>query len=157
MKTRNIRLTLEKAKEWFKLGGDLREIALQAFKQEELSDIHISPLRDSFIIEAEGKKLCVSYDVFYGNHEGAMKFCKEHNGGDETIENIHIISKYRNEINKELRALGKTPIEGWYWTNKISWAHNNCAFVVGTIDGRVCNDDRDCYNNARAIKDMRKE
>ena len=33
---RNITLTLEKAKEWYKKGGELREIALQAFTEKEL-------------------------------------------------------------------------------------------------------------------------
>lgn len=34
---RNITLTLDKAKEWYKKGGELREIALQAFTEIELS------------------------------------------------------------------------------------------------------------------------
>lgn len=38
MKTRNIELTLEKAKEWYKKGGDLKEVALQAYNEEELKD-----------------------------------------------------------------------------------------------------------------------
>lgn len=33
---RNVELTLEKAKEWYKKGGELKEVALQAFKEEEL-------------------------------------------------------------------------------------------------------------------------
>ena len=36
---RNITLTLEKAKEWYKKGGELREIALQAFSKKELSPL----------------------------------------------------------------------------------------------------------------------
>ena len=36
MNTRTITLTLDKAKEWYKKGGELREIALQAFNIEEL-------------------------------------------------------------------------------------------------------------------------
>ena len=36
MEKRNVSITLEKAKEWYKAGGDLREIALQAFKESEL-------------------------------------------------------------------------------------------------------------------------
>lgn len=35
---RNITLTLEKAKEWYKKGGELKEIALQAFTEEELTN-----------------------------------------------------------------------------------------------------------------------
>jgi hypothetical protein len=34
---RNITLTLDKAKEWYKKGGELREIALQAFSERELN------------------------------------------------------------------------------------------------------------------------
>jgi hypothetical protein len=36
---RNITLTLDKAKEWYKKGGELREIALQAFKESELNPL----------------------------------------------------------------------------------------------------------------------
>lgn len=36
---RNITLTLEKAKEWYKKGGELKEIALQAFTKKELNPL----------------------------------------------------------------------------------------------------------------------
>ena len=36
---RNITLTLEKAKEWYNKGGELKEIALQAFTKKELSPL----------------------------------------------------------------------------------------------------------------------
>lgn len=36
---RNITLTLEKAKEWYKKGGELKEIALQAFTETELNPL----------------------------------------------------------------------------------------------------------------------
>ena len=36
---RNITLTLDKAQEWYKKGGELREIALQAFSKKELSPL----------------------------------------------------------------------------------------------------------------------
>lgn len=38
-KERNITLTLDKAKEWYKKGGELREIALQAFNEKELDPL----------------------------------------------------------------------------------------------------------------------
>lgn len=34
---RNITLTLDKAKEWYKKGGELKEVALQAYSEEELT------------------------------------------------------------------------------------------------------------------------
>ncbi len=36
---RNITLTLDKAKEWYKKGGELKEIALQAFAEKELNPL----------------------------------------------------------------------------------------------------------------------
>lgn len=38
-KERNITLTLDKAKEWYKKGGELKEIALQAFNEKELNPL----------------------------------------------------------------------------------------------------------------------
>lgn len=36
---RNITLSLEKAKEWYKKGGELKEVALQAYSEEELNSL----------------------------------------------------------------------------------------------------------------------
>ena len=38
---RNITLTLDKAKEWYKKGGELKEIALQAFTEKELTKVEL--------------------------------------------------------------------------------------------------------------------
>ena len=38
MEERNVKLTLDKAKEWYKKGGELKEVALQAYKEEELKE-----------------------------------------------------------------------------------------------------------------------
>lgn len=105
----------------------------------------------SFIIEADGKKLRVSYDEFNGNHEDAMKFCKEQRGGDETVENLRFIARYRDAINEELKKLGKNLISGWYWSNEITWWSDVCAFVVSTSSGNVINEDRYITTGARAV------
>lgn len=106
---------------------------------------------NSFILEAEGKKLRVSYAEHCGNHESTMQFCKENGGGDETVENWRLIAKYRDAINKELAALGKDLIEGWYWTTELSWRYDGSAFVVYTIDGNVYVDYRSNLYGARAV------
>lgn len=106
---------------------------------------------NSFILEAEGKKLRVSYAEHTGNHESSMQFCKENGGGDETVENWRLIAKYRDAINKELAALGKDLIEGWYWTTELSWRYDECAFVVRTLSGDVSSGNRDNYYYARAV------
>lgn len=42
METRNVKLTLKQAKEFYKKGGDLREIALTAYTEEELQHLPTS-------------------------------------------------------------------------------------------------------------------
>ena len=67
-KERNITLTLEKAKEWYKKGGELKEIALQAFTEKELNPLPKSwkefaenNARMGYYISADGKPLmCAS-------------------------------------------------------------------------------------------------
>ena len=39
MEKRNITLTLDKAKEWYRKGGELKEVALQAFTEKELNPL----------------------------------------------------------------------------------------------------------------------
>lgn len=108
----------------------------------------------SFIIEADGKKLRVSYDEFCGSHSNAMEFCKEQGGGDETVENLRFIGRYRDAINDELRKLGKEVITGWCWANEIAWWTTDCAFIVNTYVGDVR--DEYCFHAyfARAISTL---
>lgn len=107
---------------------------------------------NSFILEAEGKKLRVSYAEHTGNHESSMKFCKENGGGDETVENWRLIAKYRDAINKELATLGKDLIKGWYWTTEHSWRYDESAFVVLASNVTVTYEGRSSlYCNARAV------
>ena len=106
---------------------------------------------EGFIIEADGKKLRVSYDEFCGNHKDAMKFCKEQGGGDETVENLRFIARHRDAINEELKKLGKEIITGWYWANEIVWWSDSCAFVVDTGSGDVCFEARYYISSARAV------
>lgn len=106
---------------------------------------------NSFIIEADGKKLRVSYDEFSGSHKDAMEFCKEHNGGNETVENWRFLARHRDAINEELKKLGKEPIVGWHWSNETTWWDEACAFVVNSFYGYVTDDNRYDYNYARAV------
>lgn len=104
-----------------------------------------------FIVEADGKRLWVSYDEFHGNHKEAEAFCKEQGGGDETAENLRFIARYRNAINEELKRLDKQIILGLLWSNEITWWSDDYAFVVTTHTGRVYYDYRVSISYARAI------
>ena len=48
-KERNITLTLDKAKEWYNKGGELKEIALQAFTEEELTKVELPKTWEEYI------------------------------------------------------------------------------------------------------------
>ena len=62
---RNITLTLDKAKEWYKKGGELKEIALQAFTEKELN-----PLPRSW--EEFCEKCRIEKNESYINSEGKI-------------------------------------------------------------------------------------
>ena len=116
-----------------------------------MEKIKFTAEENSIIVEAEGKKLRVSYAEFFGNYEDSMKFCKENGGGDETVENLRFLAKYRDAINEELVNLDKEKISGWYWSNEVTWWRDDCAFVVYTNLGIVSYEDRDFINYARAV------
>ena len=104
-----------------------------------------------FIVEVEGKKLRVSYKQAELPFKKAQEFCKENGGGDETVENLRLLSKYRDQINEQLRENGRAELSGWYWTNEESWRYNNCAFVVYTRHGDLNNYNMFYSINVRAV------
>ena len=54
---RNITLTLDKAQEWYNKGGELKEVALQAYSEEELTKAELPKT---------WKELCVNYPIQVG-------------------------------------------------------------------------------------------
>lgn len=106
---------------------------------------------NSFIVEADGKRLRVSYAESCCSHKDAMTFCKDNGGGDETVENLRLLAKYRGDINKELEALGKETLGGRIWTNEEYWNDKDFAFAVYMSDGFVNNVYRSYYKYARAV------
>lgn len=92
----------------------------------------------SFIIEADGKKLRVSFAEKNLNWTDAQKWCKENGGGDESVDNLRLLAKYGEPINKELEALGKEMLGGWIWSNERAYiSPSDCAFVVILCYGYV--------------------
>ena len=68
---RNIKLTLDKAKEWYKKGGELREIALQAFTERELN-----PLPRSWEEFCENNPI-QDHEAFINYASSNITICKE--------------------------------------------------------------------------------
>lgn len=116
-----------------------------------MEKVKVSFEESAFIVEVEGKKLRVSYKQAELPFKEAQEFCKENGGGDETVENLRLLSKYRDQINEQLRKNGRAELSGWYWTNEESWRYDNCAFVVDTYNGIVNNIIMYNYNYVRAV------
>lgn len=114
-------------------------------------DLKLTLADDGIIVEAEGKKLKVSYKQAELPFVEARNWCKEDGGGDETVENLRLIAKYRDKINEQLKAAGKGEIFGWYWSNEESWRYPNSAFVVSSDLGDTINNDMGDYNYVRAL------
>lgn len=64
MESRNITLTLDKAKEWYKQGGELKEVAPQAFKEEELVNDELPKTWEEFC-----KKITKKEEPWYNRLE----------------------------------------------------------------------------------------
>jgi hypothetical protein len=56
MEERNVKLTLEKAKEWYKKGGELKEVALQAYTEEELKEVYRPRSWNEYAKQMGGKR-----------------------------------------------------------------------------------------------------
>lgn len=105
-----------------------------------MNEFKFTAEENSFIVEAEGKKLRVSFEEKNLNWEDAQKWCKENGGGDESVDNLRLLAKYRESINNELEALGKEPLGGWVWTSERSYITPEAvAFVVDLDLGSVDN------------------
>ena len=114
-------------------------------------EVNIILEESAFIVEAEGKKLRVSYKEECLPYKKARKFCEENGGGDETVENLRFLAKHRDSINKVLKENGRTELSGWYWSNEESWLYSDGAFIVNSGSGLVYSNDMYSDCNVRAV------
>ena len=114
-------------------------------------EVNIILEESAFIVDAEGKKLRVSYKEEVLPYKEARKFCEENGGGDETVENLRFLAKHRDSINEVLKEKGRTELSGWYWSNEKSWRYKECAFVVSSYYGYVSGSHMHYDYNVRAV------
>ena len=114
-------------------------------------EVNIILEESAFIVEAEGKKLRVSYKEECLPYKEARKFCKENGGGDETVENLRFLAKHRDSINEVLKERGYTELSGWYWSNEESWRYSGSAFIVGSSYGNVNDYSMNYRGDVRAV------
>lgn len=75
MEERTIKLTLEKAKEFYKKGGEFRDLALSAFTEKELKEIYLPKTWGEF---------CALKDIqpgeaYFCQTDGDFRVCEKHN------------------------------------------------------------------------------
>lgn len=117
-----------------------------------MNEFKFTAEENSFIIEAEGKKLRVSFEEKNLNWKDAQKWCKENGGGDESVDNWRLLAKYRESINKELETLGKDILGGWVWSNERSYiAPETSAFVVDLDYTNVHSSTQYYYTSVRTV------
>ena len=75
---RNITLTLDKAKEWYKKGGELKEIALQAFSEKELTEVDLPKTWEEFCNTHPTKK----GEYYIDNCSDISSQCESNGGRD---------------------------------------------------------------------------
>ena len=76
-----------------------------------------------FILEADGRRLRISYDECCGdNHEEALALCRQQGGGDESVENLRFIARYRDFINTKLKEMGGMGTVAWLLLRPLRWA-----------------------------------
>ena len=133
METRLIKLTLEKAKEFYKKGGEFRELALSAFTEEELTKVELPKTWEEF---------CKSYNM----------------RSNECFINLRsdiasVPDKYEREINSDrnvlpsegaakahlalmqLHQLRDCYRQGW----KPDWSDRKNKYCIVYNGGSVCN------------------
>ena len=64
MKERTIKLTLNKAKEWYEKGGEFKDVALEAYTEEELTKVTLPKSWDEFceLYPKKSSEFCISGD-----------------------------------------------------------------------------------------------
>lgn len=95
MESRNVALTLEKAREWYKSGSaDLREIALQAYTKEELRVPdwkNIKTLKDA----------CSAKGLRYSEIESSISDLKLEYIYGKHLEAVYVLDIIRKALNKD--------------------------------------------------------
>lgn len=80
----------------------------------------------------------------------AAEYCNKQHGVLPTLATAKEIAANIKAINEAMMVIGGSGVCGWLWTSTIK-KENHCAFVVSTIDGDVCYEDRHTINDARAV------
>lgn len=128
MEERTIKISLEKAIEWYKQGGDLKEVALQAFSEEELKDKVFPKSWNEY-----NTKACYNDNRFNaGSIPGSADYC-------------HFATKEEAEAFVALGKLIQLRNEYWRLDNnwQPNWSNRDMKFAIGYENNKIA---RDCFH-----------
>lgn len=152
---RNIKINLAKAKEWYKKGGELREIALQAFTTEEIAGLHITKVKEGVKIKYKGLEFTI-VDVDFAetyNWNCATIYADRLNCSLPDRAILECIRMFRDVIDEYLNDLD---LNQTFWTNEITATDNNQAFSLSmdedNVEDMFYTENKNFYNSIMLIK-----
>lgn len=116
---RNIKISLATAKEWYKKGGELKEVALQAFTLEEITGLNITKVNEGVKITYNDLEFII-VDVSFAdtyNYDGATTYAKRLNCRLPNEKELNCIHQFFDIINLELKDLD---LDQYFWSIKPS-------------------------------------
>lgn len=123
MEERVIKLTLEKAKEFYKKGGEFRELALSAFTEEELTKVELPETWEEFcrqFTKIRGEYYIDTDSSIYGDGDGYR---------DPLYDKNMLPSKKAAEAHlalMQLHQLRDCYRQGW----EPDWGNNHCKYSI---------------------------
>ena len=132
MGLRTIKLTLEKAKEFYKKGGELRDLALLAFTEEELTKVKLPKTWEEF---------CSQFNMQYGEYYIYIDSSIKENSDDyrnSIFDKNMLPSKKAAEQHlalMQLHQLRDCYRQGW----EPNWSDHKNKYCIVYNGGGVCN------------------
>lgn len=132
METRSIKLTLEKAKEFYKKGGEFRDLALSAFTEEELTKVELPKTWEEF---------CSQFKIQYGEYYIYVDSSIKENSDDyrnSIFDRNMLPSKKAAEQHlalMQLHQLRDCYRQGW----EPDWSDRKNKYCIVYNGGSVCN------------------
>lgn len=124
---RNIKISLATAKEWYKKGGELREVALQAFTLKEIIDLTIARVKEGVQVKYNDFEFII-VDVDFGdtyNWDCATVYAGRLNCSLPNKTILNCIHAFRDAIECYLYDLD---LSQTFWSNEVVAADVSKAF-----------------------------
>lgn len=124
MEERSVKLTLKKAKEFYKKGGEFRDLALSAFTEEELTKVELPKTWEEFCSQFNMRR-----GDYYIDIDSLVKEVSDDNYRNPLYDRNMLPSKEAAEQHlalMQLHQLRDCYRQGW----KPDWGSNHCKYSI---------------------------